>query len=106
MSSECTVRQETGSQTTFFCIKPVDKICSKRKCISNTSHYSESYEEQKLSYCPKLFLCVKAVALLQINLCFILFIPGTVKQFIFGFIVSEENNLRKKELLSEGQTQL
>jgi hypothetical protein len=49
---------------------------------------------------------VKAVTFLQINLCFILFRPGTVKQFIFGFIVSEENNLRKKELLSEGQTQL
>jgi len=56
-------------------------------------------------YRLKLFF-VKAAAFLQINVCLILFIPGTVKQFIFIFIVSEKNNLRKKELLSEGQTQL
>ena len=105
LSSDRTVRQETGRPTLFVCIKPMDKICPKRKDVSNTSHYSDSHEERSFFIVWNFFF-VKALAFLQINLCYIWFIPGNVKQFIFGFIVSDENNLRKKELLSEGQTQL
>lgn len=98
-------RQETDRASVFVCNKPLDKICPRRKGISNTSHYSNNHEEQKFFLSSETFY-VKAVAFIQINVCLILSIPGTVKQFIFAFIVSEKNNLRKKELLSEGQTQL
>jgi hypothetical protein len=90
----------------FECINPVDNICSQRKCISNTSHCSDSHAEQKPSYRLKFFLCVEDLEFLHINLCFIVFRLGTVKEFIFGIIISEENTLRKKVLWSEGQTQL
>ena len=40
-----------------FANKPVDKICLKRKGISNTSQYNNSYEEQKLFLSSETFFC-------------------------------------------------
>jgi hypothetical protein len=82
-------------------LSPPTKSVPKGKGISNIWHYSDSREQQKVLNVWRFFfiiIFVEGLAFLQINLCFLLFRPGPVKQFRFGFIISEQNTSRKKEL--------